>query len=35
MARFAGRIHPFVRHELDAARRAENRGEPDLAFRYL
>lgn len=35
MARFARRIHPFVRHELDAARRAENRGEPDLAFRYL
>lgn len=33
--RFARRIRPHVRHELDAALRLEARGEFDSAFRHL
>ena len=35
MPRFARRIRPSVRHELDAAHRAEAQGDPALAFRHL
>lgn len=35
MSRFARRIRPRVRLELDAADCAEARGEPQLAFRHL
>ncbi len=35
MSRFAHRIRPSVRLELDAADRAEAHGEPELAFRHL
>lgn len=33
--RFAGRIRPFVRHELDAAARHAALHEPATAFRHL
>ncbi len=33
--RFAGRIRPFVRHELDAAARLDARHEAAAAFRHL
>jgi hypothetical protein len=35
MPRFAHRIRPDVRLELDAARRAEAHGDAELAFRHL
>lgn len=35
MSLFANRIRPIVRYELDAAMRAEARGDAALAFRHL
>jgi Protein of unknown function (DUF3703) len=35
MTRFAHRIRAAVQAELDAARDADARGEPDVAFRHL
>ena len=35
MSRFTRRIRPHVQFELDAASRAEARGEPQAAFAHL
>jgi len=35
MSEFGRRIRPFVEHEILAAREAESRGQPDIAFSHL
>ena len=35
MSEFGRRIRPYVEHEILAAREAESRGEPDIAFSHL
>ena len=35
MSEFGRRIRPYVERELVAARQAETRGQPDVAFSYL
>ena len=35
MSEFGRRIHPYVESEILAAREAESRGQPDLAFSHL
>ncbi len=35
MSEFGRRIRPYVEHEILAAREAESRGQPDIAFSHL
>lgn len=35
MSEFGRRIRPYVTHEILAAREAESRGQPDIAFSHL